>query len=113
MRSNNRLPKPIRFWVVASPGGYMRQQRRQAIFIVVMLLCVTAGPVVGKFRGGRPTSTSTQEQIDTSNFPIVDVTTTLPTDPNEQAKRNRKNKKYNSRYAPPLRELDQIYTFTA
>lgn len=90
----------------------MRQQRRQAIFIVVMLLCVTAGPVVGKFRGGRPTSTSTQEQIDTSNFPIVDVTTTLPTDPNEQAKRNRKNKKYNSRYVPPLRELDQIYTFT-
>src|SRR5437016_14098298 len=90
----------------------MRQQRRQVIFIVVLLLCVTADPVVGKFSGSGPTSTSTQEQIDTSNFPIVDSTATLPTDPNERANRNRKNKKYNSRPALPISESDQIYAFT-
>ena len=90
----------------------MRQQRRQAIFIVVVLLCVTAGAVVGKFRGRSPTSTSPQEQIDTSNFPIVDSTATLPTDPNERAKRNRKGKKYNSPHALPISESDQIYSIT-
>jgi len=90
----------------------VRQQRRQAIFIVVVLLCVTAGRVVGKFRGADLTSTSTQEQIDTSNFPIVESTANLPTDPNERAQRDRKNKKYNSRTAAPIRESDQIYAFT-
>ncbi len=90
----------------------MRQQRRQAIFIVVVLVCVTAGAVVGKFRGRGPTSTSTQEEIDTSNFPIVDSAATLPTDPNERAKRNRKSKKYNSRTAPPISESEQIYSIT-
>ena len=90
----------------------MRQQRRQVIFIVVVFLCVTADPVVGKFSGSGPTSTSTQEQIDTSNFPIVDSTATLPTDPNERANRNRKSKKYNSRTAPPISESDQIYSIT-
>ena len=90
----------------------MRQQRRQVMFIVVVLLCVTADPVVGKFSGSGPTSTSTQEQIDTSNYPIVDSTATLPTDPNERANRNRKSKKYNGRTAPPIRESDQIHTIT-
>src|SRR5205823_1522335 len=90
----------------------MRQNRQQAILIVVVLLCVTSGAVVGRFRGRGPTSTATQEQIDTSNFPIVDSTATLPTDPNERANRNRKNKKYNSRPALPISESDQIYAFT-
>jgi hypothetical protein len=52
------------------------------------------------------------EDVDTSQFPIVDYTAAKPTEPKERAKRESKSKKYNSRTAPRITEsTDQIYSF--
>jgi len=52
------------------------------------------------------------EDVDISQFPVVDFTAAKPTDPNERAKRETKGKKYNGRHAPRITEsTDQLYSF--
>ena len=87
------------------------QQRKLFGVALLSICCISA---LSAFRSLRSYSQSkTQEQIDTSRFPIAESNAPLPTDPIQKAKRDRKNRKYNGRHAPVISEsTDQIYSYT-
>jgi hypothetical protein len=49
------------------------------------------------------------QEVDTSKFPIVDVSAVSREDPKKWAKRQAKGKKYNNKYAPPIEQLNISY----
>lgn len=85
----------------------MRTRKNRLLFLTIVLV-IAAGSIFGAWYPQKDKDRT--QGSDLTRFPIVDFSASLPSDPDERAKRQANSKKYNGKYAPKIDEsTDQIF----